>query len=225
MSIETAKKNAAEKAVDFVQNGMIVGLGTGTTATYFIESLIKRCKQGLRIQAVASSDRSLRQAKAGGISIIDINTITTVDLTVDGADEIDPQKWMIKGGGGALLREKIVAYMSREMVVIVDETKLVDRLGKCKLPIEIIPFGRMATIHKLQQSGYQGSLRYTAENTLFITDNGNYIYDIQLDKAKTSPIEDHQKLLQIPGIVETGFFFNIAGPVIVGFLDGQVIIQ
>jgi len=225
MSIDTAKKAVGDKAATFIQNDMLVGLGTGSTVFYFIESLIKRCKQGLKIQAVASSARSLEQAKAGGIPLIDINKITAIDLTVDGADEIDPEKRMIKGGGGALLREKIVATMSREMLVIVDETKLVNRLGKQKLPVEIIPFGHAATIHKLNQSGYRGHLRNTSSNTLYITDNGNYIYDIQLDPAKARPLEDHEKMKQIPGVVETGFFFHLAGRVIVGFLDGQVVIQ
>jgi ribose 5-phosphate isomerase A len=223
--METAKKAAGEKAAALIQNGMVVGLGTGTTAAYFIQSLIHKCHQGLEIQAVASSDQSFKLAKAGNIPLIDINTIEAIDLTVDGADEIDPQKQMIKGGGGALLREKIVACMSREMVVIVDETKVVDRLGKCKLPVEIIPFGHPATIRKLNHLGYRGALRQTAEKKLFVTDNGNYIYDIHLNPQKCRPIEDHEMIIQIPGVVETGFFFNIAGRVIVGFLDGQAVIQ
>jgi len=225
MSLEIAKKVAGEKAADLVQNGMVVGLGTGTTATYFIHSLIQRCHQGLEIRAVASSHRSFELAKAGGIPLIDINTIHTIDLTVDGADEIDPQKRMIKGGGGALLREKIVAYMSREMIVIVDETKIVNRLGKCKLPVEIIPFGHIATIYKLKQFGYHGELRSLPNHDPYVTDNGNFIYDIQLDPIPSNPLEDHERILQIPGVVETGFFFNLAGRVIIGFLDGQVVIQ
>lgn len=224
MSIDAAKKAAGEKAAALIQNDMIVGLGTGSTVFYFIESLIKRCKQGLKIQAVASSARSLEQAKAGGIPLIDINKIIAIDLTVDGADEIDSKKQMIKGGGGALLREKIVAAMSREMVVIVDETKCVSHLGKQKLPIEILPFGHSATIHKLNQRGYRGHLRSTSQNTPYITDNSNYIYDVQLDSSKAHPLEDHEKIKQIPGVLETGFFFNLAGRIIVGFLDGRVVI-
>src|SRR5258708_7904802 len=120
MTIEEAKKAAGHKAAEFIEKGMIVGLGTGTTAFYFIESLIKRCKEGLKIQAVSSSRASAEIAKKGGIEILDINSIPRVDITVDGADEIDPKKRMIKGGGGAHVREKILASSSNEMVVIVD---------------------------------------------------------------------------------------------------------
>lgn len=225
MGIDTAKKAAGEKAATLIQNDMVVGLGTGSTVFYFIESLIKRCAQGLKIRAVASSIHSLEQAKAGGVPLIEINKITAIDLTVDGADEIDPEKQMIKGGGGALLREKIVATMSREMVVIVDETKCVSRLGKQKLPIEILPFGHSSTVHKLNQLGYRGHLRTTPKNTPYITDNGNYIYDVQLDPTRAHPLEDHEQMKRIPGVLETGFFFNLADRVIIGFLDGRVIVQ
>src|ERR1700722_3338459 len=125
MSLEAAKKTVGYTAAEFVENGMTVGLGTGTTALYFIERLSQRCKEGLSVKVVSSSIGSTELAKKGGLQLIDINKITTIDLTVDGADEIDAQKRMIKGGGGACVREKIVASMSREMVVIIDETKLV----------------------------------------------------------------------------------------------------
>ncbi|MBS0616002.1 MAG: ribose-5-phosphate isomerase RpiA [Verrucomicrobia bacterium] len=216
MSIEVAKQRAGEKAASFIQDGMIVGLGTGSTATYFIKELMKR---GLKITAVASSERSQNLAKQGGIPLIDINTINHIDITVDGADEIDPEKRMIKGGGGALLREKIVASMSKEMVVIVDESKLVSHLGSRKLPVEIIPFAHMATIHKLQKHGYKGELRRN-EKAPYLTENGNYIYDIQLKNCR--PEEDHEAILHVPGVVETGFFLDYAGRVVIGFLDGTV---
>ena len=219
MSIEAAKRVAGEKAASFIENGMIVGLGTGSTAAYFIEHLIQRCKKGLKITAVASSTRSQELAKKGGIPLIDINTITLIDITVDGADEIDPEKRMIKGAGGALLREKIVASMSKEMVVILDEKKLVPHLGSCKLPVEIIPFAHPATIAKLKKRGYTGELRLKDQSP-YLTENGNYIYDIELSKCR--PEEDHEAILQVPGVVETGFFLDYAGRVVIGFLDGNL---
>lgn len=214
MSLETAKRLAGEKAASFIEDGMIVGLGTGSTAMHFIQHLIER---KLKITAVASSLRSQELAKKGGIPLIDINTITRIDITVDGADEIDPTKRMIKGGGGALLREKIVASMSQEMVVIVDQTKLVSHLGTHKLPVEIVPFAYPATIHKLEARGYKGVVRLDGRAP-YITENGNYIYDVQLHKCH--PEEDQEAILQVPGVVETGFFLNYAGRVVVGFLDG-----
>ncbi len=220
-TIEQAKKSVGQKAAELIENGMIVGLGTGTTAYWFIESLIARCKNNLKIQAVATSSSSLEQARLGGIPILDINTITSIDITVDGADEIDPQKRLIKGRGGALLREKIIASMSQEVIIIVDETKLVPKLGKCPLPVEIIPFGFLSTIHKLEKLGFLGQLRQK-NNTLLMTENGNYIYDIRLSPETTSPSEDNQRIIQVPGVIETGFFLELAGRVIVGFLDGRL---
>ncbi|MFS8563746.1 MAG: ribose-5-phosphate isomerase RpiA [Rhabdochlamydiaceae bacterium] len=219
-TIEQAKKAAGQKAAQLVLDGMIVGLGTGTTAYWFIHSLIPLCKK-INIQAVATSSASLEQARKGGIPLLDVNTITSIDITVDGADEIDPERRMIKGGGGALLKEKIIASMSKEVIVIIDETKLVPKLGKCKLPVEIVPFGVQSTIHKLEQQGFSGTLRKD-KNGIYKTENGNYIYDIHLDPNKTHPAEDHERLIQIPGVIETGFFLNLATQVIVGFLDGTV---
>lgn len=225
MSVDAAKKAAGEKAATLIENKMVIGLGTGSTVFYFIQNLGLRCRQGLNIQAVASSTASSKQAKKEGIPLADINQLTTLDIAVDGADEIDPEKRMIKGGGGALLREKIIATMSKEMIVVIDETKLSSHLGKRKLPIEIFPFGHRATIHQLEQNGYQGLLRVTSQNVPYITDNGNYIYDIALKVSKIDPIEDHNRLIQIPGVIETGLFFNLATRIIVGFLDGQVVVQ
>jgi ribose 5-phosphate isomerase A len=225
MSTEAIKKAVGYKAAEFVENGMRVGLGTGTTAFFFIERLGQRCKEGLKIHAVASSNHSFQLARQAHIPLIDIENITALDLTVDGADEIDPKKRMIKGGGGAHVREKIVAAMSREMIVIIDESKLVPSLGKCKLPVEILPFGHHATFHHMQKAGYRGEFRKKKEGGLFVTDNGNLIIDIHFNTACTNPEEDHEILIHIPGVVDTGFFFNLAGRVIVGFADGQVVVR
>ncbi|SRR5581483_2315365 len=225
MSIDAIKKAVGYKAAELVENRMCIGLGTGTTAFYFIERLGQRCREGLKIQAVSSSTRSLEQAKKEGIPLLDIDATTTLDLTVDGADEIDPLKRMIKGAGGALVREKILAAMSREMVVIVDEKKLVSSLGKCKLPVEILPFAKTATLHHIQKAGYHGEFRKKSDGDAYVTDNNNLIIDIQFDSSRENPEEDHETLIRIPGVVDTGFFFNLAGRVIVGFTDGQVVIK
>lgn len=220
--IETAKKSAGKKAAELIENGMKVGLGTGSTAQWFIESLIERHRQGLKVQVVASSQKSQEEAKRGGLPLIDIRFLSSLDITVDGADEIDPEKRMIKGGGGALLREKIIASMSKELVIIVDETKLSSQLGKKKLPIEIIPFGYRATLSHLHHLGFSGKLRFSSQETPYITDNGNYLYDLHLNSSQLQLPQDHERILSVPGVVETGFFLNLAGRVIIGFLDGTV---
>lgn len=224
MSIESPKKAAAEKAASLVEQKMTVGLGTGSTAAYFIEALACRYHQGLHVKVVASSNASHRLAQEGGLPLLSPQTVTSLDLYVDGADEIDPQKQMIKGAGGALLREKILAYASREMMVIVDETKLVSKLGQRLLPVEIIPFGLQATLQHLHLLGYQGKLRTQSDGSVWITENHNYLYDIQL----TSPSElshEHDRICSIPGVVETGFFSHQPGRVIIGFKDGSVVVQ
>lgn len=217
----SAKKAAGKAAADLIKNGMIVGIGTGTTASCFTDSLIERCRAGLKISAVATSKRSYQQAQEGGIPLIDIESIDKIDLTVDGADEIDSRKRMIKGGGGALLREKIIACMSSEMVVVVDSSKVVDFLGHFPLPIEIIPFASHWIIKEIENLGYRGTLRKN-KNELYVTDNGNYIYDIQLNYPCATPEKDEEKIKAVTGVVDTGFFFKLAGRVIIGHEDGTV---
>ncbi|MCP5506281.1 MAG: ribose 5-phosphate isomerase A [Chlamydiales bacterium] len=219
---ENGKKAAGYQAAELIESGMLVGLGTGSTVFYFIERLIERVKEGLSIQAVSSSIASENQAKKGGIPFAEIDTITSVDITIDGADEITPEKEMIKGGGGALLREKILANISREMVVIVDESKVVEKLGKRPLPVEILPFARDAIIEKIKKLGFHGTLRGHNKDGLFITDNGNLIYDIHFESFRDDPEKDHEKLLRIPGVLETGLFLTYAGRVFIGKQDGTV---
>jgi ribose 5-phosphate isomerase A len=220
--IEKAKKSAGEKAVDFIQDHMVVGIGSGSTISYFIEHLGQRCKDGLVIKAVASSFASTKIAQQAGIPLLNPDVVAEIDVMVDGADEIDAEKRMIKGGGGALLREKILAFSSREMVVIVDDTKVVEKLGKGKLPVEILPFAYPLTIQKIQ---CRGELRKREDGDLFYTDNGNLIYDIEFDCLRKHPEEDHEKLIRIPGVIETGFFFGLAGPILIGHADGTVTIS
>jgi ribose 5-phosphate isomerase A len=225
MTTEEIKRKIGIQAADLVEDGMTIGLGTGTTAFHMIQRLIQRCNQGLKIKAVASSKASEKLAREGGIPILDINTLSSLDLTIDGADEIDSVKRMIKGGGGALVREKIVASMSQEMIVIVDESKLCQNLGNKKLPVEVIPFGTTSVLNKLDTLGYKGDWRKTKEGALYVTDNGNYIIDIVFSSLLKAPELDEEKILAIPGVVDTGFFFNLAGRVVIGFFDGQIVIQ
>ena len=219
---DAMKKAVGIAAADLVKDGMIVGLGTGSTVYYLIEELTKRVKKGLSIKVVSSSLTSEAQAKEGNIPFADISTITSIDLTIDGADEITRDKEMIKGGGGALLREKILANTSREMVVIVDEHKVVDKLGKHPLPVEILPFGRGAIIEKIKKLGFHGTVRSHNKDGFFVTDNENLIYDIHFESLRDHPEKDHEKLIHIPGVLETGFFLGFAGRVLVGKEGGTI---
>lgn len=217
-----AKKAAGYAAADLVKDSMLVGLGTGSTAAYFIQRLGERCHQGLKIQAAASSEKSLQLAVKAGIPTVDINSIISLDFTADGADEIDLQNRMIKGGGGALLREKILASMSKEMVIIVDEHKLVGRLGKFPLPVEISQFAHEATCKQISNLGYKGRLRAASDKSLFVTDNNNFIYDIVFEKPVSKPESIDRQLKDVPGVMETGFFFGLAKKVLIGYPDGKV---
>lgn len=216
-----AKKAAGTAATDLIKDGMLVGLGTGSTASFFIEALGKKCREeGLQITAVATSIQSMRQAKSVGIPIVDSDAVSNLDITVDGADEIDSRKNMIKGGGGALLKEKILAKSSREMVIIVDETKLVENLGVFPVPVEIAAFAYQTTLVRLNDYGYKTTMRLNRDKSLYITDSGHYIVDIQFDYPITDPQLENNRLKDIVGVLETGLFFNIAGRIIVGYEDG-----
>ncbi|CCB86264.1 MULTISPECIES: ribose-5-phosphate isomerase RpiA [Parachlamydia] len=223
-AISLAKEAAGRTAAQFIESGMLVGLGTGTTTHCFIEALGKRCQEGLRIQALASSERSATLAREQKIPLLQTDQVTYLDITVDGADQIDPQKRMIKGGGGALLREKILASISKEMVVIVDSSKVVEQFGSFPLPVEMVTFAYQATIKKLNALGYTGKLREKG-GIPYVSDNGNYIFDISLPKPCLTPEKENQQIRAIPGVVETGFFFGLAGRVLIGFPDGRVEIR
>ncbi len=218
--IIAAKKAAGKAAAELVKEGMLVGLGTGSTTSYFIEALGQRCRLGLNISAVASSVQSMRQAHSEGIPLIDTDKIISLDLTIDGADEIDHHKNMIKGGGGALLREKLLALASKEMIVVVDENKLVEELGGFPVPVEIATFAYHTTLRRLETHGYSCTLRLNRDQSLYLTDNGNYILDIQYQKPIVNPEQEHDNLKSLAGVLETGLFFNVAGRIVVGYEDG-----
>jgi ribose 5-phosphate isomerase A len=213
--VESHKRAAAERALELVRPGTIVGLGTGSTARYFIDALAKRVREGLRVQAVATSLESRKQAEAGGIPITD-RVDGELDLAVDGADEIDPAVNCIKGRGGALLREKIVAHASRRFVLVADESKLVGRLGRGPVPVEILPFLWEATSRSIESLGGRPELRLAAGEP-YRTDNGNLVLDTSFGMVDAGL---GLALRGIPGVIEHGLFFGLAKAAIIGSATG-----
>jgi len=200
---------------------MTVGLGTGSTAYWAIEMIGEKVKKNeLQIKAVATSKRSEEQARSLNIPIVSFAQIDQIDITIDGADETDEQLNLIKGGGGALLREKIVASNSKELIIIVDESKLVKHLGKFPLPVETVVFGWEKVFQKLKALGCVPKLRMENDHP-YITDNSNYIIDCAFGEI-INPAALHEKLNAIVGVVENGLFINLAYKVIAGFENGKV---
>jgi ribose 5-phosphate isomerase A len=222
MELDNLKKKLAKEAIELIKNGMTVGLGTGSTANFFIEGLINKVKNGLKVQVVCSSENTYKLAKEGKLNIVDINDVSKIDITIDGADAIDPKKNLIKGGGGALFKEKILANSSNELVILADETKLVENLSEKKLPIEVMFYGFLAIKSKIDALGYTCEFRQGNDDILFITDNSNLILDITFSSKIQDPQKIHNQLINIPGVVETGFFFNMANKIIVAHLDERI---
>ena len=221
--MSTAKENAALAALDFVEDGMVLGLGSGSTAEIFIERLGEKVAGGLKVQGVPTSQATAACAKENGVPLIDVDRAPKIHLTIDGADEVDPVFSLIKGGGACLLREKIIAYASDRMIVIIDNSKLVETLGAFPLPVEIDPFGMALTADQiyqaLQKTGCEEGqvvLRQNAEGTgPLITDGGHYIVDCHC-KVIPSPGETAHLLEKLPGVMEHGLFIDLADVVIVG---------
>jgi len=220
MEIDTLKRLAGERAASYVQDGMALGLGSGTTVRFFLHALAERVRQGLKVRCIPTSTATAALARELGIPLDDFNTLTELDLTVDGADEVDPECNLIKGGGGALLREKVVAAASRRVYIIVDETKLKPHLGGFPLPVEVVPFGWEATRRKLEALGCRAELRLHDEEP-FITENGNYILDCHFERID-DPAKLEQEITLIPGVVESGLFVGMADKVIIGRAPGVV---
>ena len=217
------KREAAERALQLVTAGMRLGLGSGSTARHFVDLVGERVKAGLEIRCAATSEATAAQAKALGVPLGTLDDIPELDLTVDGADEVDPKLNLIKGGGGALLREKIVASASKRMVVIADSTKLVPRLGAFPLPIEVVPFGLAATRRHIERAfaelGLAGPIRVRGESSPFVTDGGHYILDCSLG-AIADPKALSEILSPIPGVVEHGLFVGLARAAIIAGAEG-----
>jgi ribose 5-phosphate isomerase A len=222
MDRDTQKRAAAEAAAALVQDGMLVGLGTGSTAYYAIEALIRRVHEGLRIRAIATSTRSAAQARAGGIPLTSFAEHRSLDITIDGADEIELGSLnLIKGLGGALLREKIVAAATRHLVIVADGRKLVDHLGgTVAVPIEVVPFGWETTADRLRHLGTDPQPRRDSAGRLYFTDGGNRILDCRFGSI-ADPAGLDRALSQIVGVVETGLFIGMARHAIVAD-DGGV---
>ncbi len=229
--IDKAKFLAARRAVDFVQNGMRVGLGTGSTAAWMVRCLAERVREeGLRVTGVPTSMSTAQLARQVGLTVTSLDDAKWLDLTIDGADEFDGELSLIKGGGAALLQEKIVATASDQMIVIADAAKEVTALGAFPLPIEVIPFGWQTTralveelLGSLDVMGREITMRMNGDKPL-ITDEANYILDLHL-KRIGNPRQLAMVLNQIPGVVENGLFVDICDIVVVGHADGRVTIR
>ena len=213
--MDDPKRLAAIASIASVEDGMVLGLGTGSTASFMVEELGKRVAQGLRVVGIPTSERTAQQAQGLGIPLVDFNTHAVIDLTIDGADEVHTGTLdLIKGLGGALLREKIVAAASRRMIVIVDEGKLVPALGRVRLPVEVVRFGWQATAARLRDTGADPALRGAPDDP-FRTDGGNHILDCAFP-AIPDPASLQARLKIITGVVETGLFIGLATQVIAG---------
>ncbi|MBC1619211.1 ribose-5-phosphate isomerase RpiA [Listeria welshimeri] len=217
------KKIAGEKACGWVKDGMVVGLGTGSTVYYTIEKLGEMVRDGLNITGIATSEETAIQAKKLGIPLKSLNDVKQIDVTIDGADEVNKDFQGIKGGGGALLREKMVAAASLMNIWVVEEKKLVEELGEFSLPIEVIPFGWKQIKWSLEKEAIETELRKNDSGKVYQTNNGNYILDIK-NQILRNPVEWQEKLAGIPGIVEHGLFLNYVDIVICGKANGEAIV-
>ncbi len=230
MDIEAQKRAAAGRAVEFVRPGMRLGLGTGSTARYFVDLLAERVRAGLDVVAVPTSEGTRRDAERLGVPLTSLDETPELDLTVDGADEIAPDLSLIKGGGGALLREKIVASASARMIVIADASKWVSALGRFPLPVEVVPFGLAATRRAVEAAaaaaGCPGPalLRRAKDGHAFVTDSGHWILDAALERI-TDPKALADRLSAVPGVVEHGLFIGLAQAVVLGGPDGVRVVE
>ena len=215
---------AADQAVKDVKDEMIIGIGTGHAAEKFTNKLLIRVKkENLKIKCVATSLKSKSMVE-NKIPLIDESLTVTVDITFDGADRADPMTFcLIKGGGGALLREKLVAKKSKKNIILIDDSKLVTPLYGFPLPIEIVQFGHASTVSRIQKLGYKGKLRTKeGSNQPATSDNGNYIFDIELIEPISDPFATHKSLKELTGVIETGLFLKTATSIYVGKPDGTV---
>jgi ribose 5-phosphate isomerase A len=229
MDIEAQKRQAAARALDWVKPGMRLGLGSGSTAKHFVELLGEKVRAGLDIVGVPTSEATRAQAEGCGIRLSTLDETPELDVTIDGADEIAPDLSLIKGGGGALLREKIVASASARMIVIADESKWVPVLGKFPLPIEIVPFGRRATERAIAaaidgKSSAALTLRQGKDGHPFVTDGGHFILDAALGRI-AEPRSLAGRLAEIPGVVEHGLFIGLAQAVVLAGPGGIRVVE
>ena len=222
--MEKLKKMAGVTAAQYVKDGMVVGLGTGSTAYFFVEEIGRRMKEeGLKVVGVTTSSQTTAQAEVLGIPLKAVDDIDDIDVTVDGADEVDKNFNGIKGGGGALLMEKIVATPSKEYIWVVDESKMVDTLGAFKLPVEVVQYGADRIFREFEKKGYKPSYSM-ADGERFVTDMKNYIIDLDLGVIE-NPVEFGKELKAMVGVVEHGLFNGMVNKVIVAGKDGVKILE
>jgi len=222
MANDQEKEAAARASLQFVKDGQIVGLGTGSTAWYFIQLLGDAVRNGLHIKGIPTSVRSREQAASLGIPLTTLDEYQQIDVTVDGADEVDPELRLIKGGGGALLREKIIASATKQLVIVVDASKRVPVLGRFPLPVEVIKFAQAVVMRKIEVLGAKVSLRREADGKPYLTDENNHILDCRFERI---PDADRlaRQLSDMPGVVEHGLFIGMASVVLVA--EGSDIVQ
>lgn len=217
------KQIAGEKATEYIKDGMTLGLGTGSTAYYMIKKVGELVAKGMNLKAVATSKSTENLAREFNIPLVDIDEVDKIDLAIDGVDEIDDKFNAVKGGGGALFREKVVATLADEVIWIMDESKLVDHIGEFPLPVEILPYGYTHIIKELQNLSYNPILR-TKDGKTFITDNGNYIVDLHIGKPMN--IEKvYKQVTNITGVLEIGLFLNTCNRIIVGYENGVRVVE
>jgi ribose 5-phosphate isomerase A len=215
---DTSKKLAAERAIEFIKDGQVVGLGTGSTAKFAIEGIAAKAREGFKVTGIATSMATQRMAQELGIPLTSLNDVPAIDITIDGADEVDGSLNMIKGGGGALTREKLVALASLMRVIIVDDRKLVSTLGESwPVPVEVLPFAWTRSALMLNELGCTAQLRGGADEP-FETDNGNYILDCRFGLIM-NPSEMEKRINLIPGVIECGLFIGITDLLVIGFDD------
>jgi ribose 5-phosphate isomerase A len=209
------KLDAARKALDLVQDGMCLGLGSGSTAALFLDLLGEKLQQGLKVTGVPTSSMTEKLAIKNQIPLVSLNDIPTIDLVIDGADEIDPQRCMIKGGGGALLREKVVAAAAERRVYIADDSKLVKKLGAFPLPVEVVQFAWKLLAKKFEDMGAVVTRREAKDGTPFTTDENNFILDCRFGLI-VDPVTLAARLSGVPGVMEHGLFVGFADDIVVG---------
>jgi len=222
MANDQEKEAAARASLRYVKDGQVVGLGTGSTAAHFIELLGEQVKNGLRIRGIPSSDRSREQAAGLGIPLVTLDDCPEIDVTVDGADEVDPQLRLIKGGGGALLREKIVASATKQFVIVADATKRVPVLGRFPLPVEVIKFAQTVVKRKIEALGAAVELRRGADGNPYLTDENNHILDCRFGQIRDAD-GLARRLSDMPGVVEHGLFIGMASVVLVA--NGSEVVE